>query len=122
MLAPRTSTVATGPARMKSGRFATKKISGRAGQQEDCRGTRSCLFSLVFDSTALPNSIAKSHLNHDYLVKSTGACSRYWKRTPLISFGRTGVIWSCTFHSCPDIRGLHWHVLHRELNLNGQAP
>ena len=30
---------------------------------------------------------------------------RHWNRTPLISFGRTGVIETCTFHSCPEIRG-----------------
>ena len=30
---------------------------------------------------------------------------RHWNRTPLISLGITGVIWTCTFHSCPDILG-----------------
>ena len=29
----------------------------------------------------------------------------YWNRTPLMSFGMTGVIETCTFHSCPEIRG-----------------
>jgi len=30
---------------------------------------------------------------------------RHLNRVPLMSFGRTGMIETCTFHSCPDIRG-----------------
>ena len=30
---------------------------------------------------------------------------RYWNKVPLISFGMTGMIKTCTFHSCPEIRG-----------------
>ena len=33
-----------------------------------------------------------------------------------------GVICTCTCHSCPEIRGCTGIILHRKLNLNGQAP
>ena len=46
-----------------------------------------------------------SGLIHVRLFDRTVDFSRYWNRTPLMSFGRTGVIETCTFHSCPDIRG-----------------
>ena len=49
--------------------------------------------------------LAGGERRRDYKDTARVIVPRHWNKTPLISFGRTGVIETCTFHSCPDIRG-----------------
>ena len=48
--------------------------------------------------------------------------SHHLNKTPLISFGMTGVISTCTFHSCPEIRGCTGMYCTASSILTGRRP
>ena len=53
----------------------------------------------------IPNTAPARKNNFNLMKRARVIFSHHWNKTPLISFGMTGVISTCTFHSCPDIRG-----------------
>src|SRR5215472_9837991 len=61
-------------------------------------------------------------LVHTRLIDRIAEVFPHWKRTPLTSFGITGVIWTCTFHSCPLIRGCTGMYCTERVNLTGRRP
>src|SRR5262249_42090634 len=47
---------------------------------------------------------------------------RHSNRTPLMSFGMIGVIWTCTSHSCPVFRGRTGMYCRESWSLTGRRP
>ena len=66
---------------------------------------------------------APARKNKFYLVKRARVIfSCHWNKTPLMSFGMTGVISTCTFHSCPEIRGCTGMYCTASETLTGRRP
>ena len=60
--------------------------------------------------------------NFNLMKRACVIFSHHLNKTPLISFGMTGVISTCTFHSCPEIRGCTGMYCTASEPLDGQTP